>query len=78
MTILGYFIAGYAAINLIDSLISLLCTALEVPKAKLSLKITEYNSKISKIAEDDMPCNTNAIGFQAPISADEECIEEEE
>ena len=54
MTILAYFIAGYAAINLIDSLISLLCTALEVPKAKLSLKITEYNSKISKIAEEEI------------------------
>lgn len=77
MTALVYFIAGYAAINLIDSLISLLCTALEVPKAKLSLKITEYNSRISKIAEEEeIPANTNIIGFQAPLSADEEDIEE--
>ncbi|MDY5667913.1 MAG: hypothetical protein SPK43_01470 [Candidatus Onthovivens sp.] len=76
MTILAYFIAGYAAINLIDSLISLLCTALEVPKAKLSLKITEYNSKISKIAEEEIPINTNAIGFQAPVSENEEDIDE--
>ena len=76
MTILAYFIAGYAAINLIDSLISLLCTALEVPKAKLSLKITDYNSNISKIAEEEIPINTNAIGFQAPASEDEEDIDE--
>ena len=76
MTILAYFIAGYAAINLIDSLISLLCTALEVPKAKLSLKITEYNSKINKITEEEIPVNANVIGFQAPISADEGDIDE--
>ena len=47
-----------------------------MPKAKLSLKITEYNSKISKIAEEEIPINTNAIGFQAPVSADEEDIDE--
>lgn len=76
MTILVYFIAGYAAINLIDSLISLLCTALEVPKAKLSLKITKYNSKINKITEEEIPVNANVIGFQAPISADEGDIDE--
>lgn len=71
---LKYFIAGmlFATIigPLLDALLSVIMTGLEVIKGKWTLKITEYNYQIQNIGEE--PIKTpNLIGFSAPIEEDE-------
>jgi len=40
---------AYILLPILESLMAVICTGLEVIKAKYSVKITEYNSKISQI-----------------------------
>ena len=57
---------------LLNTCTEVLSTWLETKKAKFALKITEMNSKIKQIAEDEgYPEKKRAIGFQS------ESIEEE-
>lgn len=71
---LWYFILGMvayiAAIPILEALVTLVATALEIPKGKLSLKIAQLNEKLSQVGEE--PKKTYAIGFQAPEIYDEE------
>lgn len=77
---LWYFILGMvayiAAIPILEALVTLVATALEIPKGKLSLKIAQLNEKLSKIGEE--PERTYAIGFRAPEPYDEYDEEEED
>ena len=39
----------YILLPILESLMAVICSGLEVIKAKCNIKITEYNSKISQI-----------------------------
>lgn len=77
--ILLYFILGIlfakVALPILNSLVSLMLTYLQIPEAKASLAISEYNVKISKLAEDKEDFQSFSIGFKAPT---EEEINDEE
>lgn len=68
-----YFILGvlsYAvALPVIEALVTLLVTSLEVPKGKVSLKIAKLNKELSEVGEEKH--QTYAIGFRAPEPADD-------
>lgn len=68
-----YFILGvlsYAvALPIIEALVTLLVTSLEIPKGKVSLKIANLNKELSEIGEEEH--QTYAIGFRAPEPADD-------
>ena len=52
---------------------SVICSGLEVIKAKYNVKITEYNSKISQINQGLEPPTTHPIGFQyIPVEEEDE------
>lgn len=67
----------YIILPILESFMSAICTVFEVFKAKCSVKITEYNSKIAQInLQDDNPV-TRSIGFQyIPPEEDEENYED--
>lgn len=68
-----YFILGvlsYAvALPVIEALVTLLVTSLEIPKGKVSLKIAKLNKELSEVGEEKR--QTYAIGFRAPEPADD-------
>ena len=68
-----YFILGvlsYAvALPVIEALVTLLVTSLEIPKGKVSLKIAKLNKELSEVGEEKH--QTYAIGFSAPEPADD-------
>ena len=68
-----YFILGvlsYAvALPVIEALVALLVTSLEIPKGKVSLKIANLNKELSEVGEEKH--QTYAIGFRAPEPADD-------
>jgi len=68
-----YFILGvlsYAvALPVIEALVTLLVTSLEIPKGKVSLKIAKLNKELSEVGEEKH--QTYAIGFRAPEPADD-------
>ncbi len=74
ISILGYFILGILCVSLflplIDALASLLLTMVEVAKGYFSLKVTEYNQQLQKVAyeEDDTP--KRLIGFARETEED--------
>lgn len=72
-----YFILGVLSymmvLPILEGLVTLLVTAFEIPKGKLSLEIAKLNKELSK--EDDEN-HTYAIGFRAPAKSEE--YEEEE
>ena len=76
-----YFILGmiaYAcAIPVLESLVVLIQTLLEIPKGHLTMKVVELNKEMEKIQRDEEPVSTYAIGFRAP-SNNEEYYEEED
>ena len=39
----------YILLPILESLVAVICSGLEIIKAKYNVKITEYNSKISQI-----------------------------
>ena len=59
---------------ILEALVTILVTALEVPKGILSVKIAKLNEELSNIGEPEH--QTFAIGFQAPN--DDDYYEEEE
>ena len=61
---------------IIEALVTLLLTYLKVPEAKASLKISQYNVKISKLADREEEEETFTIGFAPPTK--EETNDEEE
>ena len=67
----------YILIPILESIVGLICSALEVLKAKCNLKITKYNNQITKISlETDGPI-AHPIGFQyTPEEEDEEYYED--
>ena len=68
---------AYILLPILESLMAVICTGLEVIKAKYSVKITEYNSKISQINQGLEPPTAYPIGFQyIPVEEDEEEYED--
>ena len=63
----------YILLPILESIMSAICTVIEVFKAKCSVKITEYNSKISQInSAIDGPV-AHPIGFQyTPVEGEDE------
>lgn len=63
----------YILLPIVESIMSATCTAIEVFKAKCSVKITEYNSKIAQInSVIDGPV-AHPIGFQyTPVEEEDE------
>lgn len=64
----------YIILPILESIMSVICSALEILKAKCNLKITEYNSKISQInyPKEDIPV-TQPIGFYyTPVEKEDE------
>ena len=52
---------------------AVICSGLEVIKAKCNVKITEYNSKISQINQGLEPPTAHPIGFQyTPVEEEDE------
>ena len=78
--ILLYFILGIlfveVGIPIIEASVTLLLTYLKIPEAKASLKISQYNVKISKLADGEEEEETFTIGFAPPTK--EETNDEEE
>ena len=75
-----YFILGVLSymmvLPVLEALVTLLVTAFEIPKGKLSLKIAHLNQELAEIGEEKH--QTYAIGFRAPTPADEYEEEEED
>ena len=68
----------YILIPILESVVSLICSALEVLKAKCNLKITKYNNQITKISLETEGPVAHPIGFQyTPIEEDEEYYEDD-
>lgn len=67
----------YILLPILESIMSAICTVIEVFKAKCSVKITEYNSKISQINSTiDSPV-AHPIGFQyTPVEEEDEEYED--
>lgn len=64
----------YICLPILESVMSVICSALEILKAKCNLKITEYNSKISQInyPKEDISV-AHPIGFHyTPIEEEDE------
>ena len=65
-----FFILGmlvYAAIiPLIESLVVLIQSFIEVPKGKAAIKVTQINDELTEAQERQQYQVSNAIGFQAP------------
>lgn len=58
---------------LVDELLNVILTALEMVKGKLSVKITEYTVQIQKMSTLDKETTTkNLIGFTLPDYEEEE------
>lgn len=76
--ILSYFILGilFAKIGMpfLDSLATMIVTYLQIPEAKASYTISQYNVKIADLA--DSPTKSFTVGFKAPQK--EETNDEEE
>ena len=53
----------YILLPILESIMSAICTVIEVFKAKCSVKITEYNSKIAQINLQDESPPAHPIGF---------------
>ena len=67
----------YILLPILESLMAVICSGLEVLKAKYSVKITEYNSKISQINQGLEQSKIHPIGFQyTPVEEDEEEYED--
>ena len=62
-----YFIFGFLlatiGVNLIDGISTLIVCVVELAKAKISIKIAEYNSKITELSINKED-NKNSIGFK--------------
>lgn len=64
---------------LLNTACEILSIKLETFKAKYSLEITETNSKIKKVAENEgYPENKRVIGFTTKPAVEEETLEEED
>lgn len=64
----------YLILPILESIMSVICSALEILKAKCNLKITKYNNKISQInyQKEDISV-TNPIGFHyTPVEEEDE------
>lgn len=76
-----FFILGMFFYMLIipffESLITLIATAMEKPKGKMSVDIAKYNAELTKIAHEDEGGGC-AIGFQLPDEIEYYDDEEEE
>ena len=67
----------YILLPILESLMSVICSGLEVIKAKYNVKITEYNSKISQINQELETPTAHPIGFQyIAVEEDEEEYED--
>ena len=63
----------YILLPILESLMTVICSGLEVIKAKCNIKITEYNSKISQIDQGLEPSKIRPIGFQyTPVEEEDE------
>ena len=63
----------YILLPILESLMAVICSYLEVIKAKHNVKITEYNSKISQINQRLEPPTAHPIGFQyIPVEEEDE------
>ena len=63
----------YILLPILESLMAVICSGLEVIKAKCNVKITEYNSKISQINQGLEPLTAHPIGFQyTPVEEEDE------
>ena len=75
-----YFILGILfymiIIPILETLTTLFATSLEIPKGKLSLKITKLNDELSKVGDE--PQVTHAIGFRYEPEEDFEKEEDDE
>lgn len=74
--ILLYFLLGVLTysfvIPIVEQIVSVLLTSLELVKGKLTLKITEVNCQIKKAQESESESKTHAIGFCAPFYEEED------
>ena len=67
----------YILLPILESLVAVICSGLEIIKAKYNVKITEYNSKISQINQGLESSAAHPIGFQyTTVEEDEEEYED--
>ena len=67
----------YILLPILESFMAVICSGLEIIKAKCNVKITEYNSKISQINQELESPIAHPIGFQyIPVEEDEEEYED--
>ena len=64
----------YLILPILESIMSVICSVLEIFKAKCNLKITEYNSKISEINYQQEEFSVaHPIGFNyTPVEEEDE------
>lgn len=60
---------GMTALNSIGELMT---GATELVKAKISIKLIEYNNEIERLQNEQHPSETRAIGFATTFKEDEE------
>lgn len=65
--ILG-FVTGICFLPILDSITSLVQTAIEVPKGILSKKVIKLNNEITELQAQSEPVSSNCIGFEIPSS----------
>ena len=75
--IFWYFLLGMLTVSYIlpvmDKLIEVILTYLEMVKGKITVKITELKCQITRLQDElDEPTTKNPIGFVAPEEKDDE------
>ena len=69
--LLGILFA-YILLPILESITNSICTAIEIIRAKCSLKITEYNSKIAQINMSEEAPVAHPIGFHYTPTEEED------
>ena len=63
--ILG-MITALVALPIIDEVVEIICSFLEILKGNSTKKVLKINKEIMDLQEQLEPVNTNCIGFEAP------------
>ena len=65
--ILG-FVTGVCFLPILDSITSLVQTAIEIPKGILSKEVMKLNNEITELQAQSEPISNSCIGFDIPSS----------
>ena len=76
-----YFLFGITFVTIIipvlEEISQIIITLLELVKGKITIPITKMNSTIKKIANEEEPYETRAIGFTSSFDEEEDETDED-